>query len=199
MKNLQFFPHASIAAALVAGVVVGGLALAPGAKSAANEKHLFLVIDQHEVMLQSKLGQNIHRQIMAYVDKMQSDLGAQGQDLQSQIQALQQQPASPDRDKKMQALQAKQAAYRQKVQARQLLIQGGEMAARQHYMADLGGIVEAIMQEQGAQAVLVKSAIVASVGGLDITKEVIARLDRKDSNFKVPLVNPPPSATVPMQ
>ena len=127
MKFAFSTSRATLAAALLA---IGGFALAqnaPHAANATNARPPTLVIDRHAIMLGSKLGQDIHRQIMAYEDKVQSDLGAQGQALQNEKQAFQQQsPSLPPvaRDKKMEALQTREAAYRQQVQARQSLIQG---------------------------------------------------------------------------
>ncbi len=147
-------------------------------------------------MTQSKVGQDIHRQIMAYEDKVNAQYGAEGQELRSEAQALQQQSGSlspADRDKKMQAFQAKQADYQQKVGAQQSLIQGGELVARKRYLSELASVVEEVMRERGADVVVEKSTVVASIGGLDITQDVMQRLDRKITSFKVPLVNPPAS------
>ncbi|HEX4077642.1 MAG TPA: OmpH family outer membrane protein [Rhizomicrobium sp.] len=195
--KIPFLPfRAGVVALLLAA---GGFVLTGTAGPAANvtlARHPVLLIDRQAIMTGSKLGQDIHRQVMAYVNKMQSDFGPQGQALQTEMQTLQTQGASmpaAERDKRMQALQAKQAAYREKAQARQNLIQGGELVARQRYLAEVAAVVEAVMQERGADVVVEKSTIVASVGGLDITQTVIQRLDSKMTSFKVPLVNPSPS------
>jgi Skp family chaperone for outer membrane proteins len=163
-----------------------------GAVPAANapNSHV-LVIDRHAIMTGSKLGENIRQQIMAYEEKAQNELGPEGQALQNQIQAA--------GAKKSQALQAKEAAFRQKVQERQSLIQGGEMAARKRYLAEVDAIVHAVMAERAADVVLDKSAVVDSVNGLDITRDVIQRLDKKIANFKVPLVKAPLADMLQMQ
>jgi outer membrane protein len=185
---------------MAAGLVaVAGLVLAPymsRATGAPDAKPPILLIDRQVIMTESKLGQDIHRQIMAYEAKVNAEFGAQGQALRNETQALQQQNgtlSTADRDKKRQALEAKEADYRQKVGARQSLIQGGELVARKRYLTVLADVVETIMRERGADVVLEKSDIVASIGGLDITQDVMQRLDRKITNFKVPLVNPPPT------
>jgi Skp family chaperone for outer membrane proteins len=186
--------------ALVAIVLgIEGFALASGAVPATNARPPILVIDRHAIVMGSKLGQDIHRQIVADVNQVQTDFGTQGQQLQSQMQALQLQPISPQRDKKMEALQLKEADFRQKVQTRQNLIQGGEMVAQQRFTAELTAVVNAIMQERGAGMVLEKSTVFTSVSGLDITNDAIQRLDGKITNFKVPLVNPPTNNAMQMQ
>jgi hypothetical protein len=79
------------------------------------------------------------------------------------------------------------------------LIQGGELAARKRYLAEVDNVVHAVMAERGADVVLEKSSVVATANGLDITRDVIARLDKKISSFKVPLVKPPLSDMLQMQ
>lgn len=167
--------------------------LSAGGATAANSAHV-LFVNRQSVMNDSKLGQNIKQQIMAYEDRANADLGPEGTRLQNDMQAFKQQSASmtPDqRAKKGHALQAEETAFRQKVQDRQSMIQGGEMTARAYYLGQVAEAVHGVMVERGADVVLEKSAVLDSVSGLDITREVIQRLDRKVATFKVPLVKPP--------
>ena len=115
-----------------AAVLAMSFASADGALATNAPGSHILVIDRHAVMTGSKLGENIRQQILAYEDKAQNELGAEGQALQNQIQAA--------GAKKSPALQAKETAFRQKVTERQSLIQGGEMAARKRYLAELGAV-----------------------------------------------------------
>jgi Skp family chaperone for outer membrane proteins len=153
-----------------------------------------LVVDRHAIMDGSKLGTNIRAQIMADENKIQTDLGPEGAAVQKEMDAFQHQSASlpPDiRARKNLELQQKQAAYQQKTQERENLVHGGEIVAGRAYLAEVKSLVHAIMLERGASVVLDKSALADSVNGLDITSEVIRRLDRQMTNFKVPLVKPP--------
>jgi outer membrane protein len=150
-------------------------------------------------MTESKLGLDIRRQVVAYEDNMTAEFGAEAQALQKETDALQKQSAaSPPnvRAKKAQALQAREDAYQQKVGARQKLIQGGEMVARQRYLTEVGMLVHAIMLERGADMVIVKSSVADSVDGLNITQTVIHRLDQKIPSLKVTLVAPPPTSSI---
>lgn len=152
-----------------------------------------LVVDRHAIMDGSKVGTNIRAQIMADENKIQTDLGPEDAALQKEMDAFQSQSASLPADmraRKNLALQQKQAAYRQKIQERENLVHGGEIVAGHAYLAAVKSVVHAIMLERGASVVLDKSALADSVSGLDITSEVIRRLDRQMTNFKVPLVKP---------
>jgi Skp family chaperone for outer membrane proteins len=153
-----------------------------------------LVVDRHAIMDGSKLGTNIRAQIIADENKIQTDLGPKEAALQKEMDVFQSQSASLPADmraRKNLELQQKQAAYRQKIQERENLIHGGEIVAGHAYLAAVGAVVHAIMLERGAKVVLDKSALADSVNGLDITSEVVRRLDRQMTNFKVPLVKPP--------
>ncbi len=153
-----------------------------------------LVVDRHAIINGSKLGTNIRAQIMADENKVQTDLGPEGTALQKEMDAFQNQSASFPADlraRKKLALQQKQAAYQQKMKEREDLIHGGEIVAGHAYLAAVVSVVHAILLERGASVVLDKSVLADSVNGLDITSEVIRRLDRRMTNFKVPLVKPP--------
>jgi len=138
-----------------------------------------LVIDRKVLIQGSKLGQNIQQQLMAYSQKMQGEFGPEGQALENEQQGL---------DKL--AFQAKQTAFQKKIQERQNLIRGGQMAARKYFTDQIDAVVHAIMSERGAEAVLDKNTVVASMNGADVTKEAVQRLDKKSPSFKVPLVKP---------
>ncbi|HEX4158744.1 MAG TPA: OmpH family outer membrane protein [Rhizomicrobium sp.] len=163
------------------------------ALTASSQGPGILVVDRHAIMNGSKLGTNIRAQIMVDENKIQTDLGPEQAALQKEMDAFQSQSASlpPDvRARKNLALQQKQAAYRQKMQDRENLVHGGEVVAGHAYFAAVKSVVHAIMLERGASVVLEKSTLADSVSGLDITPEVIRRLDRQMTNFKVPLVKP---------
>jgi Skp family chaperone for outer membrane proteins len=169
--------------------------LCPGtALPASSQGSVILVVDRHAIMDGSKLGTNIRAQIMVDENKIQTDLGPEDAALQKEMDAFQSQSASLPADvraRKNLALQQKQAAYRQKIQDRENLVHGGEIVAGHAYLAAVKSVVHAILLERGASVVLDKSALADSINGLDITSEVIRRLDRQMTNFKVPLVKPP--------
>jgi Skp family chaperone for outer membrane proteins len=183
------FRKSATVAALAISVLCPRTALAAGSQGPG-----ILIIDRHAVMDGSQLGTNIRAQIMVDENKVQSDLGPEGAALQKETDAFQSQSASLPADvraKKGLALQQEEAAYRQKMQERENLIHGGEVVAGHVYLSAVTSVVHAILLERGASVVLDKAVVADGVDGLDITSEVIRRLNRKMTNFKVPLVKPP--------
>jgi hypothetical protein len=72
---------------ICAGIAVLSFAFAPAQQTvAANAQGpRFLVIDRHAIMAESKLGENIRQQVMGYEEKLQNDLGPEGQAIKKEI------------------------------------------------------------------------------------------------------------------
>lgn len=201
MNKLHVFQSIPTAVALVVAMVATyAIVHTPsGAANATNPGPRTLVVDQHALIEQSKLGQDIRRQVMAYEDSLNAQYGTRGQALQKELQMLQQQTSgmqAAERDKKMQALQAKEDAYQQEVGEKQNLVKGGQLVAIDRFKTELNAVLHAIMVEHGADVVVYKSSIAASLDNADITREAVQQLDRRMSTIKVPLVKPPANVTM---
>ena len=156
-----------------------------------------IVVDRQAILRASNVGQDIVRQVQTYTTAAEREFKAQQDALQKESQTLQQQVAilAPDvRAQKIRAFQAKEAAFKQKVEARQSLIQGGVLQARQQVEKALGPILQGIMQERGANILLDRAAVVLGMVDIDVTKLTVDRLNKKLPTVKVQLVNPPPGA-----
>lgn len=70
-------------------------------------------------------------------------------------------------------------------------------ADRQAFFQAVAPILGDYMVERGAVAILDKSAIVVSLGAIDITKEVIARIDARLGDGSKPAAPTPPAPTPP--
>ena len=70
-------------------------------------------------------------------------------------------------------------------------------ADRQAFFQAVAPILGDYMVERGAVAILDKSAIVVSLGAIDITKEVIARIDTRLGDGSKPASPAPPTPTPP--
>jgi Skp family chaperone for outer membrane proteins len=200
MKNsLTTYRGAAIAAAAVAMFSLASASAAPppsakpggGPPAGAVPAPKILVIDRNVIIRVSKAGQDIVKQANNYMVSAQKEFRAEGEALQKEGRALQQQVAilAPDvKAKKVRDFQAKQAAFERKVEARQGLIQGGVFKARQQMEQALGPILQGIMQERGANLLFDRTAIVLGTVNIDITSVAVQRLDQKLPSVKVQLV-----------
>ena len=156
-----------------------------------------IVVDRSAILRGSSVGQDIVRQVNAYTQAAEREFKSQQDALQKESQTLQQQVAilAPDvRAQKIKAFQAKEAAFKQKVEARQALIQGGVLKARQQVEGALGPILQGIMQQRGANILLDRAAIVLGMVDIDVTQLTIQRLNQKLPTVKVQLVSAPAGA-----
>jgi outer membrane protein len=154
-----------------------------------------IVIDRSAILRASKVGQDIVRQVNSFTVQAETEFRAQNDALQRESQALQQQVAilAPDvRAQKIKAFQAKEAGFKQKVDTRQSLIQGGVLMARQQVEQALAPILQGIMQERGANLLLDRAAVVLGIVDIDVTRLAVQRLDQRLPTVKVQLVAPPP-------
>lgn len=212
--NQLAFPRrgACLAATLIVAcslsVVPAGGAIAqpkPGAPSGppnANGPTKVLVIDRQAILVASKVGQDIVRQVNGYRQSAEQEFRAEGESLQKEGQALRQQVAilAPDvKNKKIRDFQSKQTAFERKVEARQGLIQGGVYQARKQVEAALGPILQGIMQERGANLLIDRAAVVLGANSMDITALAVQRLDKKMPAVKVQLTALPPGVQQQLQ
>jgi outer membrane protein len=198
--SLTLGRNIAVAAALAAMLSVGGALAAPpppakpgGAPPSAGAVPApkILVIDRNIIIRVSKAGQDIVKQASNYMASAQKEFRTEGESLQKEGRALQQQVAilAPDvKAKKIRDFQSKQAAFERKVEARQGLIQGGVFKARQQMEQALGPILQGIMQERGANLLFDRSSIVLGTVNIDITGTAVQRLDKKLPTVKVQLV-----------
>jgi len=171
---------------------------APAQATGAVPVPRIIVVDRQAILRGSSVGQDIVRQVNAYTQSAEKEFKAQQDALQKESQTLQQQVAilAPDvRAQKIRAFQSKEAAFKQKVEARQALIQGGVVKARQQVEAALGPILQGIMQQRGANILLDRAAIVLGMVDIDVTQLTVQRLNQKLPTVKVQLVNAPAGAT----
>jgi Skp family chaperone for outer membrane proteins len=190
-----------LAASLPSAALSANAPAQPHPAAAAMPQPRILVIDRQAILRFSKVGQDIVRQVNSYTQSAEGQFKAEQEGLQKEGQSLQTQAAilAPDiRNQKIRAFQAKEAAFRQKVETRQNQIQGGVQVARQQVEQALGPIVQGIMLERQANILLDRSMVVLStVGDIDVTRIAIQRLDQKLPSVKVQLVSLPPGMLAP--
>lgn len=208
-SNMAARAARSVAAFAIAGAIsvltVGAASAqqpAPAKPAAGTPAPVILVIDRNAILRASKVGQSIVQQVNGYSQAAEKEFKSQADSLRSQEQQLQQQVAilAPDvKAKKIKAFQAQQQAFQQKVQTRQVQIQGGVLQARQEVEKALGPILQGIMNERHANLLFDRNAIVLGTVNVDITGVAVQRLDQKMPYVKVNLVTPTPQQLQMMQ
>src|ERR1700761_3129805 len=175
--------------------IVASAALSFGAQAATPAPRV-LVIDRTMILRNSKVGQDIVRQVNAYTEQAERELKGKGASLRAEGEALKQQLAILSADvkaRKIKDFEAKQAGLQQEAQKRQSLIQGGFLKARQDVERALGPVLQGILVERGANLLLDRNAVVMGTDpALDVTGAAGQRLDPKLPTIKVELVAPPP-------
>lgn len=179
----------------LAVILIPTLALA----ASAPPKPVIVVIDRAAILRDSKVGQDIARQVQTYSEQAKKDLSSRGKTLQEEGQKLQQQIAilAPDlKQKKIAAFEARRDALQDQAQKKSQQIQGGVMAAQAAVEKALAPILENILKERGANMVLDKQAVIyANSPAFDITGEAIRMLDAKLPSIHVTLQDPPTPAS----
>ena len=184
----QSISFLAAAAALMLGIAAPAHAATPQPK--------VLVIDRTAVLRESKVGQDVVRQVNAYTSQAEASLKGEGMSLRQQGESLKQQLAILSADvkaRKIKEFEAKQAGLQSEAQKKQSLIQGGFIKARMTIEQTLGPILQGIMVERGANLLLDKQVVLMGTDpALDITHVAVQRLDQKLPSLKVELVAPPP-------
>jgi outer membrane protein len=154
-----------------------------------------LVVDRGAILRTSVAGKDLIRQIDEYGKSMEAKYGEEEKKLRADAQELQEQAGvlSPEaRQKKERELRDRGEALQKKVQEEQAAIQNGINVARTEIEKALGPILNTLFQERGATIMLDHTAIVLGSVDIDVTGEVIKRLDQV-----LPAVTVTPTAPAP--
>lgn len=176
-------------AAIVGPIVVAGLALAPRAGAQALPPAVAAVVDHQRILRDSKAAKSIQQQIEVrrklYLDQLAKEeqrLNEVGKDLARQRGVLAAEAFAAKRKEYEEAVQALQRASNER--RRQLDEALG--AANAQVRQALKEIVDELAETRGFNLVLPASAVLLYSPKIDITDEVMARLDRKLPSVKVP-------------
>lgn len=173
--------------------ILTALCLAIGAAAAAQAQTpnaQIIIVDFDRVSREALVGQDISAQmesnrvdLESYARQIQQQLGAEQQELQQQRSIVSQE-----------AFQQRLQQFQQKAQQQQGQLQTLTQQARQamqqanlEVQRALRPIVRQVMEEKGANVVLDKALVAQHAAGLDVTTEVIERLNQTLSEYDVNL------------
>lgn len=152
-----------------------------------------LIVNTDAVFAQSKVGQSIRSQF----EEQAKQLRAEGQKMDSSLQAdekkLSEERALLSQDdlkKKVQDLQRRAAEFQQSMQQKSQALQLGLQRANAKVEAALRPIFADVLKEKGGTVLLDQSVVLAGGADLDISAEVLKRLNERMTTVEVKPVTP---------
>lgn len=177
----------SVKRIVVSLAVALGLSLSAVAAQAAGPA-VILVVDTQGVFAQSKAGQSIRSQYEEQVKKIMADGKKTDDALQADAKKLQEERSllsQEDLQKRVQSLQQRTGEFQQSIQIKQQGLQLGVQRAESQVEAALRPIFAEIMKEQKATLLLDQAVVLAGGADLDISAEVLRRLNEKLARVEV--------------
>jgi Skp family chaperone for outer membrane proteins len=173
----HFLPSAALAAALLITGALPAPALAQAAPAA------IIVVDIERVVSQSAAGKQAMGEIQGKVTALQTRANALQGQLKTEADAIQAGQASkslagPALETRVKAFGEKQQSAQQEVGRLENEIQRSRQFVLQQISDGVGPIVSQLMKERGANIALPKGATLQHAAALDVTAEVISRLDK---------------------
>lgn len=165
-------------------IVAGNLAFAPGAFA----EPVILVFDVDRAIGLSKAGRSMASQLEEQVSKVRADEGEALKGLQSEAEKLkeQQKLLAPEAlQKKVEELQLKEVERRRSLSEKSQSIQAGGQRAAAEIVKIAEEELSAIAKERKADIVMRRDAVFFASPAIDVTTELVSRLDKRLSKVKV--------------
>ena len=164
--------------------IAGSLAFAP----AAFAEPVILVFDVDRAIGLSKAGRSMASQLEEQVSKVRADEGEALKGLQSEAEKLkeQQKLLAPEAlQKKVEELQLKEVERRRSLSEKSQSIQAGGQRAAAEIVKIAEEELSAIAKERKADIVMRRDALFFASPAIDVTTELVSRLDKRLSKVKV--------------
>jgi outer membrane protein len=158
--------------------VLASLTFAP----AAFAEPVILVFDVDRAIVLSKAGQSMAQQLEAQVQKVRSDEANVLKGLQSEAETLkeQQKLLAPEAlQKKVEELQMKEMERRRSLNEKSQSIQAGGQRAAAEIVKVAEKELSDISKERKADIVMRRDAVFFASPAIDVTQELVSRLDKK--------------------
>ncbi len=169
-----------------AAVLTVGLMFAP--VSASAEGPVIIVFDVDRAIALSKAGQSMAKQLEGQVETVRTSEAKTLKGLQDEASKLkeQQKLLAPEAlQKKVEALRMKEVERRQALSEKSQSIQAGGQRAAAQIVKVAEAELTAIAKERKADIVMRRDAVFFASPAIDVTQELVERLDKKLSNVKV--------------
>ena len=169
-----------------------GLTFTPAPAAAAGPA-VILIVNTEAVFSQSKVGQSVRSQFEEQAKKLQAEGKKTDSALQADAKKLGEERAllsQEDLQKKVQALQKREAEFQQSMQVKGQALQMGLQRANAKIEAALRPIFADILKEKGGTVLFDQSVVLAGGADLDISADVLKRLNEKMTTVEVKPVTP---------
>jgi len=167
------------------------LAMAVLAMPAQSQNHpaaVIAVMDSQQILRDAKAGQSVASQIKAFADKFQGIVKREEESLRQRQQELRKQAAILEPsvlDQKRQELQQSFTDAQRMIQDRRVNIDKSRQQALEVIKQQILEIIEELQRERKFNLVLDRSAYSWRSPELDITDEIVRRLDKRLPSVKV--------------
>ena len=164
--------------------IAGSLAFAP----AAFAEPVILVFDVDRAIGLSKAGRSMASQLEEQVSKVRADEGEALKGLQGEAEKLKEQRkllAPEALQKKVEELQLKEVERRRSLSEKSQSIQAGGQRAAAEIVKIAEEELSAIAKERKADIVMRRDAVFFASPAIDVTTELVSRLDKRLSKVKV--------------
>lgn len=162
--------------------------LPASAQAKATENPVIAVLDVQKVMRDAKAAKSIRKDVDVRRKKIEAQIGAERKKLKAEEQKLRQQKAilAPDAiAQKQRELGRRYGELRRKAE----LVGGGFNRAVSTAMGklrqEMAKVIAKVMKEKGVNITLARAAVLVFDEKLNISADVLARLDKKVPNIKV--------------
>ncbi|MEZ5895939.1 MAG: OmpH family outer membrane protein [Parvularculaceae bacterium] len=186
------FLSVAMAGALVVGGAFVALTPSPASAQQSQKTPVILILNQSQVLAQSKAGQSMAPQLESLQEQANKDLNAEVEKIVKESEDLQKQKGLMAEDvwtQKAQQLAVKQnnLPVLREVKVRELSI--AEQQAINNINEVMLPILKEIVENRGATVLLERSAVMYASTDTDITQQVISELDKKLKTVKVEKVS----------
>ncbi|WP_164516440.1 OmpH family outer membrane protein [Minwuia thermotolerans] len=167
---------------IVLFAMLGVAAVQHQAAAQSNPPAVIATMDSQRILREAKAGKSVASQIKSFIDELQAVIKREDEALKARQDELRQQAAilSPD------ALEQRRAELQQSFNDAQRMVQDRRVAidqTRQQALEVIKGqmldIIEELQQERDFNVVLDRSSYSWALPSLDITDEIVKRLDQR--------------------
>lgn len=173
---------------LLSRLFVAAFVLSVAAAAPASAETSVGVVNTAKIMRDSKAAQSVRSQLQAKQKAFQAELDAKEKQLLAEDQALAKQQSSVDKgafEQKVKEFRTKAANAQREVQQKKMAVEKALEGALANVQATVLQIVKEVAAEKKLNVVLSSGAVLYAEPALDITDEVLKRLNTKLPNVAV--------------